>query len=277
MLINLICNTLGPLHPECHARSSLVNVYSNYPQAGVLIGLTDIQSSLQFISKILVGPSTKFPNTKCSDFQQPSLNNTVQLVQKESGMFSGSLCMSETAAQEGQYRELRSSLPAVLEYNTMMELPLRCNTIGRNPSPSPTLGQNTYLHLQANILDAVTFLWSRWFSKTLQHSSTQAMTLPYDRREMSLLFLHLFHPSHRLCCCLLFLLRCLPVLTTKALYKERKAQCSSGSRADSTGPKVYKDFSVMERGNNSPSNLFWPFFLFGGWNVHQINREKCVL
>lgn len=161
--------------------------------------------------------------------------------------------------------------PWYFEYNMIMELPQHCNTIGRIPLPSPTLGQSTYLHLQANILDAVTFLWSRWFSKSLQHSPTQAITLPYARREISPLFLHLFHPFHPLCCCLLFLLHCLPVLTTKALYKERKAQCSSGSRADSTGPKVDKDFSVMERGNIAPSNLFPSLFLFEGWKAHEEN------
>lgn len=82
--------------------------------------------------------------------------------------------MSETAAQEGQYRWSRVKFThgTEVQYHHGTNITPQQNTIGRNPSPGSARGQSTYLHLQANILDAVTFLWSRWFSKTLQHSST---------------------------------------------------------------------------------------------------------
>lgn len=153
-------------------------------------------------------------------FNNPLWMATIFSDIKRKQVFSQDLfCMSETAAQEGQYRWSRAKFThdTEVQYHHGTIITPQQNTIGRNPSPGPARGQSTYLHLQANILDAVTFLWSRWFSKTLQHSSTPAITLPYDRREMSPLFLHLFHPSRPLCCRLLFLLHCLPVLTTKAL------------------------------------------------------------
>lgn len=64
-----------------------------------------------------------------------------------------------------------------VQYLHKTTITLQQNTIDRRSnSPSLTLAQLSYLHLPAKHFDAIIFLQSRWFSKTLKHHPTCAIT-----------------------------------------------------------------------------------------------------
>lgn len=123
----------------------------------------------------LVGPYTNFyqPCVIVIIFNNPLSDNNIEWHEEEAGTTSEPLPHVRNSCSRGSVSVSPSSSPRVkfthgtgVQYHHGTAIAPLQNTIGRNPSAGPTRSRSAYLHLQANIVDAVTFLSSRWFSKT---------------------------------------------------------------------------------------------------------------